>query len=90
MNKKEPQIKKEPIINFAQDEKFNSGKTFSTPSLSILNEKNQVLECKKRDEAEILYKNAVSIIDKLSQKKIIHSNTASRKKSSLSKFYNSL
>ena len=50
----------------------------------------KVLECKKKDEADSLYKNAISIIDKLSQKKIIHSNTAARKKSTLSKFYNSL
>ena len=50
----------------------------------------KVLECKKKDEAAILYKNAISNNDKVRQKKIIHSNTSSRKKSSLSKFYNSL
>tara|TARA_Y100000591_G_C21481883_1_gene520887 strand:- start:56 stop:310 length:255 start_codon:yes stop_codon:yes gene_type:complete len=66
---------------------YNSNNHYKTKMKTAI---KKVLECKKRDEAEILYKNAVSIIDKLSQKKIIHSNTASRKKSSLSKFYNSL
>ena len=66
---------------------YNSNTQYKTKMKTAI---KKVLECKKKDEADSLYKSAISIIDKLSQKKIIHSNTAARKKSTLSKFYNSL
>ena len=66
---------------------YNSNMQYKTKMKTAI---KKVLECKKKDEADSLYKNAISIIDKVRQKKIIHPNTASRKKSSLSKFYNSL
>mgnify|MGYP003323263184 CR=1 FL=1 len=74
---------------------FSGNNKKFVPNENVIEQKlrtaiKKVLECKKKDEADSLYKNAISIIDKLSQKKIIHSNTAARKKSTLSKFYNSL
>ena len=52
IDKKEVKIKKEPIINFVQNRNLNSNsqKTFLTPSLSILNEKNQISKSKLTKE----------------------------------------
>jgi len=50
----------------------------------------KVLTTSKKDEAEVLYKNAISILDRLVSKGIIHKNTASRRKSQISRYYNSL
>ena len=45
---------------------------------------------KEKNEAETLYREAISIIDNLTSKKILHKNTAARRKSSLTKHVNSL
>lgn len=44
----------------------------------------------KKDEAEKIYKEAVSVIDRNVTKGIIHRNNAARKKASLTKYLNSL
>lgn len=43
-----------------------------------------------KEEAEKLYKEAVAILDRSATKGLMHSNTASRKKSALTKHVNSL
>ena len=50
INKNEPKIKKEPIMNFSQNKSLNSNKKFLTPSLNILNEKNQSSKSKLTKE----------------------------------------
>ncbi len=50
----------------------------------------KVLETKKKDEAEKLYKEAVSIIDRGATKGIIHLNNAARKKAALTRHMNKL
>mmetsp|Transcript_31186 Transcript_31186/g.81791 ORF Transcript_31186/g.81791 Transcript_31186/m.81791 type:complete len:84 (-) Transcript_31186:147-398(-) len=49
-----------------------------------------VREASDKTQAEALLKEAVSYIDKMSLKGIIHANNAARKKASLTKFVNSL
>ena len=51
---------------------------------------NKLLNSKTKEEAKPLLKNTISIIDKVAQKKIIHLNKASNKKSKLMKYYNNL
>jgi len=43
-----------------------------------------------KEEAAILYKDAVSIIDRNAEKGKLHKNTAARKKARLTKYLNSL
>lgn len=43
-----------------------------------------------KTKAEVFLKDAVSLIDKLSVKGIIHKNTAGRKKSQLTTYFNNL
>ncbi|MDP6396348.1 MAG: 30S ribosomal protein S20 [Candidatus Marinimicrobia bacterium] len=50
----------------------------------------KVLESKTKVDAEASYNNAVSIIDKLSNKGIIHKNSAARRKSQITRHLNSL
>jgi small subunit ribosomal protein S20 len=49
-----------------------------------------VLTSSKKDEAEKLYKEAVSIIDKAAGKGLIKKNTAARRKSRITRHLNSL
>ena len=49
-----------------------------------------VREASDKTQAEALLKEAVSYIDKMSLKGIIHANNAARKKASLTKFVNTL
>jgi len=49
-----------------------------------------VLSTKDSREAEILYKDTVSFIDKMAQSGLIHKNTASRRKSQITQHLNSL
>jgi len=49
-----------------------------------------VLTSSKQDEAEKLYKKAVSIIDKATGKGLIKKNTAARRKSRITRHLNSL
>ena len=50
----------------------------------------KVISATNRDEAEPLYRNAVSLIDRLAGKGIIHRNTAARRKSAINRHLNSL
>ena len=50
----------------------------------------KVLSSKDKEEAEKLYKEAVSVIDRNVDKGKIHKNTAARKKSQLTRHLNSL
>lgn len=50
----------------------------------------RVLDAENKDEAEKLYKEAVSVIDKGTAKRIIHGNNASRKKAALTRHINKL
>jgi len=50
----------------------------------------KVLSATKKDEAESLYKEAISLIDRLVSKGITHKNTAARRKSKISHHLNSL
>jgi small subunit ribosomal protein S20 len=50
----------------------------------------KVLEAKTKVDAEASYNNAISIIDKLSNKGIIHKNSAARRKSQITRHLNSL
>jgi small subunit ribosomal protein S20 len=43
-----------------------------------------------KDEAEKSYKDAIAYIDRLSVKGILHKNTAARKKSALTRHFNSV
>ena len=49
-----------------------------------------VLSTKDAKEAEPLYKDTVSFLDKMAQSGLIHKNTASRRKSQITNHYNSL
>ena len=49
-----------------------------------------VLSTKDAKEAEPLYKDTVSFLDKMAQSGLIHKNTASRRKSQITRHYNSL
>jgi small subunit ribosomal protein S20 len=50
----------------------------------------KVLSAKEKNEAEKLYKEAIALLDKSATKGRIHPNNASRKKSRLTKYFNSL
>ena len=50
----------------------------------------KVLASTDKTEAEMLYREAVSVIDSLESKKILHKNTAARRKSALTNHVNSL
>ena len=50
----------------------------------------RVMEAKEKDTAEPLYKEAVSIIDRIATKGIIHKNKAAREKSKITRHLNSL
>ncbi len=50
----------------------------------------KALQANEKAEAESLYKEAVAVIDRSAAKGKIHKNTASRKKSALTKHLNSL
>ena len=49
-----------------------------------------VLSSKNIKDAEPLYKNTVSFIDKMAQAGLIHKNTAARRKSQVTNHFNSL
>ncbi|MBJ13054.1 MAG: 30S ribosomal protein S20 [Candidatus Marinimicrobia bacterium] len=75
--KRERQDKKRREINVSKK---------STLNTHIKN----VLHSSKKEEAEPLYKAAVSAIDKAIKTNLIHKNTGSRRKSRITKHLNSL
>ncbi len=50
----------------------------------------KVLEAQEKEQAETLLKDAVSYIDRMTVKGIVHKNTAANRKSSLVKHVNNL
>lgn len=50
----------------------------------------KVMSTENKEEAAAYLKDAVSLIDRLSTKNIIHPNTAARKKSQLTTYVNNL
>jgi small subunit ribosomal protein S20 len=71
-----------------QDKKRNIANQNNKSKMRSLVKK--FMATKKQDEAGKLYKEAVSFIDKMSQKGLIHSNTAARKKAQITHHLNSL
>lgn len=59
-------------------------------SSKIKSSMKKVLESEKREEAEKNYKEAVALLDKSATRGRLHKNTASRKKSRLTKYLNGL
>ena len=51
---------------------------------------SKVLQTTNKDEAEKVYGKAVSLIDKAANKKLIHKNTAARRKAQITRHLNSL
>ena len=50
----------------------------------------KVLSSTTKKEAELVYKDAVKVIDKAVSKNLIHKNTGARRKSQITRFLNSL
>ena len=50
----------------------------------------KVMTSTSKDEAQVLYKEAVSYLDRMSVKGVIHTNNAARKKAQLTRHVNSL
>jgi small subunit ribosomal protein S20 len=50
----------------------------------------KVLSSTTKKEAELVYRDAVKIIDKAVSKNLIHKNTGARRKSQITRFLNSL
>ena len=50
----------------------------------------KVLSSTTKTEAELIYKDAVKVIDKAVSKNLIHKNTGARRKSQITRFLNSL
>ena len=50
----------------------------------------KVLSSSTKKEAELVYKDAVKIIDKAVSRNLIHKNTGARRKSQITRFLNSL
>jgi len=50
----------------------------------------QVLQASSKSDAEALYPNAVSLLDKMAAKGIIHHNKAAREKSKITRHVNNL
>jgi len=51
---------------------------------------NKVLDSSEKEQADVVFKNAVSEIDKAATKGRLHKNTAARKKARLAKHVNKL
>ena len=50
----------------------------------------KVMTSTSKDEAQVLYKEAVSYLDRMSVKGVIHTNNAARKKAQLTRHVNAL
>jgi len=83
MDRHPQQIKRE-----RQDIKRHERNVSRRSSLSTLIK--NVLNSSKKEEAELLYKSAVSAIDKAIKTNLIHKNTGSRRKSRITRHLNSL
>ena len=83
MDRHPQQIKRE-----RQDKKRRARNLDSLSRLRTIIKK--VLSSTTKKEAELVYKDAVKIIDKAVNKKLIHKNTGARRKSQITRFLNSL
>lgn len=79
---------KSAIKRLRQDEKRRKHNRTRRSKMRTLNKK--VLSSTDKETAEQNLKAAVSLIDKLSVKGILHKNTAARKKAALTRHVNSL
>ena len=83
MDRHPQQIKRE-----RQDKKRRARNLDSLSRLRTIIKK--VLSSSTKKEAELVYKDAVKIIDKAVSKNLIHKNTGARRKSQITRFLNSL
>ena len=83
MDRHPQQIKRE-----RQDKKRRARNLYSLSRLRTSVKK--VLSSTTKKEAELVYKDAVKIIDKAVSKNLIHKNTGARRKSQITRFLNSL
>jgi small subunit ribosomal protein S20 len=51
---------------------------------------NNLLQINDPVEADLVYKNTVSFIDKMVSKRLIHKNTAARRKTQITRYVNSI
>lgn len=79
---------KSAIKRLRQDEKRRKHNRTRRSKMRTLNKK--VLAATEKEAAEKNLKDAVSLIDKLTVKGILHKNTAARKKAALTRHVNSL
>ena len=83
MDRHPQQIKRERQDKHRRERNINNLSRLKT---SIKN----VLSTKDAKEAEPLYKDTVSFLDKMTQSGLIHKNTAARRKSQITHHFNSL
>ena len=83
MDRHPQQIKRE-----RQDKKRRARNLYGLSRLRTSIKK--VLSSSTKKEAELVYKDAVKIIDKAVSKNLIHKNTGARRKSQITRFLNSL
>ena len=83
MDRHPQQIKRE-----RQDKKRRARNLDSLSRLRTMIKK--VLSSSTKKEAELVYNDAVKIIDKAVSKNLIHKNTGARRKSQITRFLNSL
>lgn len=77
---------KSAIKKMRQDEKRRiRNKSYKTRVKSVVKEVETALNDQNREAAEQAFQNAVSVIDRVASKGIIHKNKAARKKSRLAK-----
>ena len=69
-----------------QDEKRRiRNKSYKTRVKNVVKEVEEALKDQNREAAEQAFQNAVSVLDRVASKGIIHKNKAARKKSRLAK-----
>tara|TARA_B100000029_G_C17496139_1_gene930947 strand:+ start:1151 stop:1405 length:255 start_codon:yes stop_codon:yes gene_type:complete len=83
MDRHPQQIKRERQDKKRRERNVSKKSTLNTHIKNVLNSS-------KKEEAEPLYKAAVSAIDKAIKTNLIHKNTGSRRKSRITKHLNSL
>ena len=77
---------KSAIKKMRQDEKRRiRNKSYKTRVKNVVKEVETALNDQNREAAEQAFQNAVSVIDRVASKGIIHKNKAARKKSRLAK-----
>ena len=83
MDRHPQQIKRERQDKHRRERNINNLSRLKTLIKNVLSTKDSKV-------AEPLYKDTVSFLDKMAQSGLIHKNTASRRKSQITRHYNSL